>query len=111
MSSERWHTCYHECMAQLTIRADDELVSRVKASASELGRSMNDYVTAVLEAATNPDLADSAAARLRERLSKAGLLVVPSRQSGSRPSADAVALAGQRAAAGRPVSAFVSDGR
>ena len=69
---------------------------------------MNDYVTAVLEAATNPDLADSAATRLSERLSRAGLLVVPSPSSGLRPSAEAVALAGQRASAGRPVSEFVS---
>ena len=35
-------------------------------------RSMNDYVTAVLDAATNPRLAGSQAERLRERLDQAG---------------------------------------
>ena len=98
-------------MAQLTIRADDELIHRVKRSAADLGRSMNDYVTSVLDAATDPNLAGTAAERLRERLGAAGLLAAPSRISGRRPSPDAVAAAGSRAAAGRPVSEFVSDGR
>jgi plasmid stability protein len=98
-------------MAQLTIRADDALVRRVKASASELGRSMNDYVTAILDAATNPELAGTDADRLRERLARAGLLVVPSRLSVGRPSSAAVDAAGRRAAVGRPLAEFVSDGR
>ncbi len=72
---------------------------------------MNDYVTSVLDAATDPDLADSAAERLRERLSRAGLLVTSARLPGRRPSHEAVAAAGARAAAGRPVSEFVTDGR
>ena len=98
-------------MAQLTIRADDELIRRVKSSATEVGRSMNDYVTAVLDAATNPDLADSAAERVRERLGRAGLLVTSSRLPGRRPSPEAIAAAGARAATGRPLSDFVTDGR
>ena len=105
------HACYHACMAQITIRANDDLVQRVKRSASDLGRSMNDYVTSVLDAATDPDLAGTSAERLRERLRSAGLLATPSRMTGRRPSASAVAAAGTRAAAGRPVSEFVSDGR
>ena len=98
-------------MAQITIRADDDLVQRVKRSAAEVGRSMNDYVTSVLDAATDPNLAGTSAERLRERLHNAGLLTTPTRLSGRRPSAAAVVAAGSRAAAGRPVSDFVSDGR
>lgn len=98
-------------MPQITIRADVELVQRVKESASGLGRSMNEYVTAVLDAATNPDLAGTEADRTRERLSRAGLLIVPVPRSGKRPTARAVAQAGRRAAAGRAVADFVSDGR
>ena len=98
-------------MAQLTIRADEELIGRIKRSAAGMGRSMNEYVTSVLDAATNPDLAGTAAARLRERLSETGLLAVPSPMLGQRPSPEAVAAAGARAATGRAVSEFVSDGR
>jgi hypothetical protein len=72
---------------------------------------MNDYVTSVLDAATDPNLAGTAAERLRERLGTAGLLAAPSRISGRRPAPDAVAAAGARAAAGRPVGEFISDGR
>ena len=72
---------------------------------------MNDYVTAVLDAATDPDLAGTDAGRLRERLRAAGLLTTPTRLSGRRPSASIVAAAGARAAAGRSHSDFVSDGR
>ncbi|MEI2816395.1 MAG: hypothetical protein V9E99_08065 [Microthrixaceae bacterium] len=46
-------------MAQLTIRGSDELISRVKSSAADVGRSMNDYVISILDAATNPDLFES----------------------------------------------------
>ena len=98
-------------MTQLTIRADEDLVRRIKASAADAGRSMNDYVTSVLDAATDPNLAGTAAERLRERLRRAGLLLTPSQVSGSRPSAESVAAAGARAAVGRPMSDFVSDGR
>ncbi len=98
-------------MAQITIRTSDELVQRVKRCAAETGRSMNDYVTATLDVATDPDRAGSAEDRLRERLRAAGLLSVPTPQGGARPSAEEVAEAGQRAAAGRPVSDFVSDSR
>ena len=98
-------------MPQLTIRADEELVARIKETAARAGRSMNDYVTAVLDAATNPDLADTAAERTRERLRRAGLLLAPTRLEGRRPSVDAVAAAGQRAAAGQPLADYVSEGR
>jgi plasmid stability protein len=98
-------------MAQITVRADDELVQRVKRSAAGSGRSMNDFVTAVLDAATDPNLVGDAAERLRERLRAAGLLEAPAPKPGERPTAELVAEAGRRAATGRPLSEFVSDAR
>ena len=98
-------------MAQLTIRASDDLIERVRASAADAGRSMNDYVTSILDAVTDPDLADSPSERLRERLRRAGLLVTPARLPGSRTPADAVAEAGARATTGRTLSDHISDQR
>ncbi|MGI8751497.1 MAG: toxin-antitoxin system HicB family antitoxin [Acidimicrobiales bacterium] len=88
-------------MGQITVRAGDEIVQRVKEDAASQGRSMNDYVTAVLDAATNPNLAGDEASRVRERLARAGLLA-PSAVRRQRPAAEAVAAA--RIAAGRGTS-------
>ena len=61
-------------MAQVSWRADDELVERVRQVASWSGRSLNEYLTVVLSAATDPELAGSEADAVRERLALAGLL-------------------------------------
>ena len=61
-------------MAQMTWRTTDERLARVRRAAEQRGRSMNDYVTAVLDAATDPNLGGTEAERLRERLASAGLL-------------------------------------
>ena len=98
-------------MAQITIRAPEELIARVRLSASDAGRSMNDYVTSILDAATDPDLADSASERLRERLRRAGLLVTVTPLPGQRPSKEDVEAAGAAAAEGRLLSDLVFDGR
>jgi plasmid stability protein len=99
-------------MTQLTIRADDELVDRVKQAAVAQGRSMNDYVTAVLDAATDPALAGDAAERLRARLRMAGLLWEPPAGSARpRPHAKAVAAARKRAGRGTPLSDHVRRDR
>lgn len=55
-------------MAQMTWRSSDELLERVRRAAERQGRSMNEYVSAVLDDATNPALAGTEADRLRERL-------------------------------------------
>jgi hypothetical protein len=88
-------------MARLTVRTTDELVERVRTAADRLGRSMNEYVVAVLSAATDPDLAGDDAEPIRERLARVGLLA-STREARRRPDADAVAEA--RAAAGRGTS-------
>ena len=90
-------------MQQITWRADDDLVERVRSTARANRRSINAFVTRVLDAATDPSLAGTEAQRVRERLAAAGLLVTP-QGSRERPDADAVAAAGHRAAVGTPVS-------
>lgn len=97
-------------IGQITVRAGDELVQRVKEAAARQGRSMNDYVTAVLDAATNPDLAGDEASRVRERLARAGLLA-PSGVRRLRPPPTAVAAARIAAARGTPLSELVGQDR
>ncbi len=68
-------------------------------------------VTSILDAVTDPDLADSPSERVRERLRRAGLLATPARLPGNRPPMEAIAEAGARAATGRTLSDHVSDQR
>ena len=71
---------------------------------------MNDYLTAVLTAATDPELATTEAARVRERLASAGILV-PAARTVARPDSDAVARARAAAGRGKALSDYVTDGR
>jgi hypothetical protein len=99
-------------MGQLTIRADDDLIFRVRSKAKESGRSMNEYIVVVLDAATNPASATTERQRLRERLARAGLLVTddpPFR--GQRPDPAAIEAAGREAARGKPLSDYVREDR
>jgi hypothetical protein len=96
-------------MAQITIRADEDLILRVKQCAAEDGKSMNEYVTLVLEVATNPSHASTSFERVRERLARAGLLADLPPYRGVRPSREDVAEASREAAKGRPLSDYVSD--
>jgi hypothetical protein len=98
-------------MAQVTWRASTDLVDRVRDEAARQGRSLNDYLTRLAEAATDPDLADSDQQRLRERLAQAGLLAPPPGQRRRRPDPAAVARARRRAGRGTPVSDLVSEDR
>ena len=97
-------------MSQVTWRASDELVERVRAAAARERRSLNDFVTTVLDAATDPDLAGDHASRIRERLARAGLLA----ETGApveRPDSARVAAARKAAGAGTPLSYLVSRER
>lgn len=88
-------------MSQVTWRAPDELVRRVQNAATTAGRSLNQFITVVLDAATDPDAVGDEAARVRERLALAGLLVL---NDAARPSVDPAALAAAKARAGQGVS-------
>lgn len=71
---------------------------------------MNEFVTAVLDAATDPELAGSDAERLRERLERAGLLV-PAAPPRRRPHPERVEAARKKASGGTPLSRLVDEGR
>jgi hypothetical protein len=97
--------CQNACMSQVTWRAPDELVERVRNAAARQGRSLNDYLTRLAEAAVDPELADDEVARLRERLTRAGLVLAagPAR---SRPDGKAVALVAPQSGARHLVVRF-----
>lgn len=93
-------------MTQVTWRAPTELVERVRQGAARRGWSLNEYLTRLAHAATDPALAGDDVDRLRERLTLAGLLVEagPPR---TRPDRDAVARARRVAGEGTPLSRLV----
>lgn len=97
-------------MAQMSWRVSGELLDRVRRAAAHGGVSLNEYVTRVLDAATNPDHASDEAQRLRERLARAGLLA-PAGRPRTRPDPDALARASKAAAEGKPLPDLVSEGR
>jgi hypothetical protein len=97
-------------MDQVTWRAPSDLIERVRRAARRQHRSMNDYVTAVLDAATNPGLAGTEAERLRERLAQAGLLAEQGTPR-SRPPREETAAARRRAGTGTPLSQILSEDR
>lgn len=97
-------------MQQVTWRAADELVEQVRSVAAHSGQSMNEFLTRVLQAVTDPELSGSEAERVRERLARAGLLAPPGSVR-TRPPADAVARARKAAGAGTPLADIVSRDR
>lgn len=97
-------------MAQLTIRTSEELLDRIRTAAATRGGSMNDFVTRVLDAATDPDLTSDEAGRVREKLARAGLLVAVAAPR-QRPAPADVAAARAAAAVGTPLAELVGDGR
>jgi plasmid stability protein len=99
-------------MGQMTWRVDDELLRRVRLQAQQHGRSLNEWVTTVLAAASDPSYAGTDADRVRERLARAGLLETTTAPPAVRRPAP-TARPAARAAAGRgtPLSDLVADGR
>lgn len=95
---------------QLSLRLTDELAAEVRGQAQRAGRSVNAWITLVLTAAVDPELAGSEADRTRERLARAGLLAPSSRQ-GRRPSARAVDAARATAGSGTSLETLVSESR
>lgn len=98
-------------MAQMTWRTSDALLERVRRQAQQQGRSLNEWVTAVLSAATDPSLAGDEAQRVRERLAAAGLLDAIEPGPNRRPDRADVDRARIAAGRGVPVSDLVAEGR
>ena len=97
-------------MSQVTWRAPDQLVERVRQVAGREGYSLNEYLTRLARAATDPSLAGTDMERLRERLARAGVLA-ESESPRPRPDRAAVARARRRAGQGTPLAELVADGR
>ena len=97
--------------AQLTVRADPDLIERVRLAAQRAGRSMNEQVVFILDAATNPDHAGDEASRLRERLIRAGLAIEVTPKYGARPDPARIAEARRHAGRGTQLSDLVSADR
>lgn len=98
-------------MGQVTWRVSDELLEQVRRQARSHGRSLNDWVTTVMAAASDPSHAANETAQVRERLARAGLLEEVSGQPPRRPDARRVKAARARAGAGRPLSELVTEQR
>ncbi|ALG06695.1 hypothetical protein [Kibdelosporangium phytohabitans] len=107
-------------MAQVSWRAEDALVDRVRKAAAAQRRSMNDFMTLVLEAATNPDLVSDEYTRIRERLGRVDLVVTPVPvhvdgdqvgQHSVRPSPEEIEEAMEAAGKGTSLSDLVTDER
>lgn len=88
----------------MTWRADDDLLERVRSQAQQHGRSLNDWVTTVLAAASDPSYAGTDADQVRERLARAGLVETTMGGSGTGRRPDRKRLAEAREAAGRGTS-------
>jgi hypothetical protein len=99
-------------MAQMTVRMSEELLERLRSAALERSLSMNAYVEAILDAATNPELSSSEADRVRTRLRLAGLLEDAAEPApGHRPPHDAVQQARRSATKGGGLSDVLVDQR
>jgi hypothetical protein len=98
-------------MAQMTWRTSDELLERVRRQAQQRGRSLNDWVTAVLAAASDPALSGDEAEQVRERLAIAGLLEPVEPALHRRPAEAEIARARAAAGRGAAVSDLVAEGR
>ena len=100
-------------MRQLTLRVSDELVAQMKALAQAQGRSLNGWANSILGAAADPDLAGDDAARTRERLARAGLLMQPKRSNPppARPDPEELDQARAAAGKGKSLSDLVSEDR
>lgn len=61
-------------MAQISWRCPDGLAARVRLQAGHYDLSMNEFITRVLQTATDPSFDQDPAAQVRERLRLAGLL-------------------------------------
>lgn len=95
----------------MTWRVPDHILDQVRRQAERHGRSLNDWVTTVMAAASDPSYAADEAQQVRERLARAGLLELPAGDRPRRPPARRVEAARARAGSGRPLSELVAEQR
>jgi hypothetical protein len=62
-------------MGRVHLRFSDDLLDRLRATAAAENRSVNELMTRLAEAATNPEPAAGDRSKLRERLARAGIPV------------------------------------
>lgn len=105
------HACYHACMAQLTIRIDDDLAGALKDAARERGQSVNELAKTALRALVDPDAAESGVQRIRERLARAGILADPEPPPTEHVDPVELEAARKRAGRGKSLSEFVNEDR
>lgn len=98
-------------MAQVSWRTDEGLLARVRVQAQHHGLSVNEYLTRLARAATDPAYAAAPADQVRERLRLAGLLVETEPPDGPVPSPADVAAVRERSSGGASLSDLVADGR
>lgn len=98
-------------MQQVTWRADTELVNRVKLTAKHLDLSMNEYLTQIARAATDPSLSSSSLETVRAKLRLAGLLVEAEYPDFPPPDDAIVEEARKLAGQGTPLSELVRANR
>jgi len=98
-------------MAQLSIRLPDSLADDLRSKAQEWDRSVNALVVDAIEAMVDPANAADGPSELRERLRRAGLLHQPRRRRIEPPDRGELAAARREAGQGKPLSAYVIEGR
>lgn len=98
-------------MRQVMLRVSDDLADGLKRAARDRSRSVNSYAAEILAAAVDPDLAGEEVTRIRERLSRAGLLEPRIKPPENGPDPAVVARAKRRAGRGQPLAEIVAEGR
>lgn len=83
----------------------------VQNTAAHEGRSMNDYLTRVLTAATSPGNSEPDIVRMRARLARAGVLGEVPTRGAERPVPEELERARLEAGRGVPLSDLVAEGR
>ena len=86
-------------------------MARVKLTAQHLDLSMNEYLTQIARAATDPSLSSNSADAVRAKLRLAGLLVEPDYPNFPPPDEALVEEAMERAGQGTPLSELVRANR
>lgn len=98
-------------MHQFSLRVPDELGAAVKAQAEQRGQSVNGFVVSVLTAVTDPAHVADDAARLRERLARAGILAAGGPPHPRPADRESFLAARARAGAGVSSAELIADDR